>query len=78
VNDHDHSGNLLYFCQLNSIFLLLGDQIYVSKLVQNIQTTAIALTAIIVSRALTIYGLQCAEQPVRKKQKSRADRAVVG
>lgn len=40
---------------VNSIlFLLLGAQIHLPKLVQNIQTTAIAIAAIVVSRALTI------------------------
>ncbi|PZV18581.1 MAG: sodium:proton antiporter [Leptolyngbya sp.] len=42
---------------VNSIlFLLLGDQIHLPKLVQNIQTTTIAIVAIVVSRAIVIYG----------------------
>ena len=42
---------------VNSIlFLLLGDQIHLPKLIQNIQTTAIAVVAIVGSRALVIYG----------------------
>jgi monovalent cation:H+ antiporter, CPA1 family len=42
---------------VNSIlFLLLGDQIHLPKLMQNIQTTAVAIAAVVVSRAVTIYG----------------------
>jgi len=42
---------------VNSIlFFAAGDQIHLPKLVQNIQTTALAIAAIIVTRALTIYG----------------------
>jgi CPA1 family monovalent cation:H+ antiporter len=42
---------------VNSIlFLLLGDQIHLPKLVQNIQTTTIAVGAIVLSRAIAIYG----------------------
>ncbi|MDX2242718.1 MAG: sodium:proton antiporter [Leptolyngbyaceae cyanobacterium bins.302] len=43
---------------VNSIlFLLLGDQIHLPKLLQNIQTTTIAIGAILLSRAIAIYGL---------------------
>ncbi|PZO41926.1 MAG: sodium:proton antiporter [Pseudanabaena frigida] len=42
---------------VNSIlFLLLGDQIHLPRLIQNIQTTSIAILAIILSRAIAIYG----------------------
>ena len=42
---------------VNSIlFLLLGDQIHLPKLIHNIETTAVAIVAIVGSRALTIYG----------------------
>lgn len=42
---------------VNSIlFLLLGDQIHLPKLIHNIETTAVAIVAVIASRALTIYG----------------------
>lgn len=42
---------------VNSIlFLLLGDQIHLPKLIGNIETTAVATVAIVASRALTIYG----------------------
>jgi CPA1 family monovalent cation:H+ antiporter len=42
---------------INSIlFLLLGDQIHLPKLVENIQTTTIAVGAIVISRAIAIYG----------------------
>ncbi|PSB56708.1 cation:proton antiporter [Chamaesiphon polymorphus] len=42
---------------VNSIlFLLLGDQIHLPKLLQHIETTAVAVVAIVGTRALTIYG----------------------
>ncbi len=42
---------------VNSIlFLLLGDQIHLPRLLQNIETTAVAIVAIVGARALTIYG----------------------
>ena len=42
---------------VNSIlFLLLGDQIWLARLIENIGTTAIAILAIVGSRAITIYG----------------------
>jgi CPA1 family monovalent cation:H+ antiporter len=42
---------------VNSIlFLLLGDQIHLPKLIQNIQTTTIVVGAIVLSRAIAIYG----------------------
>jgi CPA1 family monovalent cation:H+ antiporter len=42
---------------VNSIlFLLLGDQIHLPKLIENIQTTSIAVAAIVLSRAISIYG----------------------
>lgn len=42
---------------VNSIlFLLLGDQIHLPKLLQNIQTTTVVVAAIVVSRAIAIYG----------------------
>lgn len=46
---------LVFF--VNSIlFLLLGDQIHLSKLIQNIQTTTVVVGAIVLSRAIAIYG----------------------
>lgn len=43
---------------VNSIlFLLLGDQVHLPKLIQNIGTTSIAIAAILISRAFTVYGL---------------------
>jgi monovalent cation:H+ antiporter, CPA1 family len=35
---------------------ILGDQIHLPKLLQNIETTAVAVVAIVGTRALTIYG----------------------
>lgn len=37
------------------LFLLLGDQIHLPKLLQNIETTAVVIAAIVGARALTIY-----------------------
>ena len=42
---------------VNSIlFLLLGDQIHLPKLVRHIGTTSIAIAAIVLARAITVYG----------------------
>ncbi len=42
---------------VNSIlFLLLGDQIHLPNLVQNIGTTSVAIAAVVVSRAVAVYG----------------------
>ncbi len=42
---------------INSIlFLLLGDQIWLAKLIENIGTTTIVILAIVGSRAIAIYG----------------------
>ena len=43
---------------INSIlFLLLGDQIHVSRLIAHLPTTTIAVLAVMVSRAIAIYSL---------------------
>lgn len=63
---------------VNSIlFLLLGDQIHLSKLVQNIQTTTIAIAAIIVSRAITIYGFSALSNWLVKTEISWRDQTVL-
>lgn len=63
---------------VNSIlFLLLGDQIHLSKLVQNIQTTTIAIAAIIVSRAITIYGFSALSNWLAKTEISWRDQTVL-
>lgn len=42
---------------INSIlFLLLGDQIHLPKLLNNLDTTSIAVIAVVLSRAVTVYG----------------------
>ena len=42
---------------VNSIlFLLLGDQIHLPNLVRNLGTTSVAIVAIVLARAVTIYG----------------------
>jgi monovalent cation:H+ antiporter, CPA1 family len=43
---------------INSIvFLLIGDQIYFRQIIPNLPTTVVAIAAVILSRAVTIYGL---------------------
>ncbi len=43
---------------VNSIvFLLIGDQIYLPRLTQNLATTMVTIGAIVLARAITIYGL---------------------
>ena len=43
---------------VNSIvFLLIGDQIHFSRLLGNLNTTAIAIVTVILARAIAIYGL---------------------
>lgn len=63
---------------VNSIlFLLLGDQIHLPKLVQNIQTTALAIAAIIVTRALTIYGFSALSNWLAKTEIPWREQTVV-
>ncbi len=43
---------------INSIvFLLIGDQVYFRQIIPNLPTTVVAIAAVILSRAATIYGL---------------------
>ena len=43
---------------INSIvFLLIGDQVYFRQIMPNLPTTVVAIAAVILSRAVTIYGL---------------------
>ncbi len=43
---------------INSIvFLLIGDQVYFRQIIPNLPTTAVAIAGVILSRAITIYGL---------------------
>lgn len=43
---------------INSIvFLLIGDQVYFRQVIPNLPTTAVAIAAVILSRAVAIYGL---------------------
>lgn len=54
---------------VNSIlFLLLGDQIHLSKLIQNLQTTTLVVGAIVLSRAISIYGFSAFTNGVAKTQ----------
>ena len=63
---------------VNSIlFLLLGDQIRLSKLLQNFETTAVVIVAIVVSRALTIYGFSIFSNGVAHTEISWRDQTVL-
>lgn len=63
---------------VNSIlFLLLGDQIHVTKLIGNIETTTVAIIAIIGSRAFTIYGFSALSNWLAKTQISWQEQTVL-
>lgn len=63
---------------VNSIlFLLLGDQIHLPKLIQYIDTSTIAIVAVIASRAVAIYGLSALTNAVAKTNISGRDQTVL-
>ncbi len=63
---------------VNSIlFLLLGDQIHLPKLMQNIQTTTLTVGAIVVSRAIAIYGLSALSNQVSKTKIPSPEQTVL-
>jgi len=63
---------------INSIvFLLIGDQVQFARLVQNWGTTAVAIGAIILARAIAIYGLGSLSNWLANSQISRANQTVV-
>ena len=63
---------------VNSIlFLLLGDQIHLPRLLQNIETTVVAIVAIVGSRALTIYGFTAFTSWLAHTNISWQDRTVL-
>ena len=63
---------------VNSIlFLLLGDQIHLPRLLQNIETTAVAVVAIVGTRALTIYGFTALTNWLAHTDISWQDRTVL-
>lgn len=63
---------------VNSIlFLLLGDQIHLPKLIQNIETTAVAIIAIVGSRAIAIYGFSALSNWLAKTEISWRDQTVL-
>lgn len=63
---------------VNSIlFLLLGDQIHLPKLLQNIETTAVAIAAIVGARALTIYGFSAFTNRLAHTKNSWQDQTVL-
>ncbi|MBM0743115.1 cation:proton antiporter [Phormidium sp. CLA17] len=67
---------LVFF--VNSIvFLLLGDQIQLPRLIQNFETTAIAILAIVVSRAITIYGFSLISGWLTKTTISLPEQTVI-
>lgn len=63
---------------VNSIlFLLLGDQIHLPKLIQNIQTTTVAVVAIVLARAVTVYGLSALSNGLAKTDISWREQTVL-
>ena len=63
---------------INSIlFLLLGDQIHVSRLIAHLPTTTIAVLAVIVSRAIAIYGLSALSNGLGKTEISWRDQTAL-
>ncbi len=63
---------------VNSIvFLLLGDQIQLSRLVRNFETTAIAILAIVVSRAIAIYGFSAISAWLTKTRIPWGDQTII-
>jgi monovalent cation:H+ antiporter, CPA1 family len=59
------------------LFLLLGDQIHLPKLILNFETSAIAIAAIVGSRALTIYGLSAVSNWIAKSNISWKTQTVL-
>ncbi len=63
---------------VNSVlFLLLGDQIHLSKLIRHIDTTAIAILAVLASRALVIYGFSALTNWLAKTNISWQEQTVL-
>lgn len=63
---------------VNSIvFLLIGDQIHFPRLWQNLGTTAVATGAIILARAIAIYGLGGLSNWLANSQISRQNQTVL-
>ncbi len=63
---------------VNSImFLLIGDQIRFASLSENIKPIAIAIVALLVTRAIGIYGLGSLSNWLAKSEISWADRTVL-
>ncbi|BAU10400.1 Na+/H+ antiporter [Leptolyngbya sp. NIES-3755] len=63
---------------INSLlFLLLGDQIHVSKLINNLPTTSIAVLAVIVSRAIAVYGFSALSNWIGKTGISWQNQTII-
>jgi len=63
---------------INSIvFLLLGNQILLPDLIDNFQTTLIALVAVVVSRAVSIYGFSAVSGWITKRPISLQEQTVL-
>ena len=63
---------------VNSIlFLLLGDQIHLPKLILNFSTSAVAIIAVLGSRAVAIYGLSALSNWIAKSDISWKDQTVL-
>jgi len=63
---------------INSIvFLLIGDQVHFTRLAQNWGTTAVAIGAIILARAIAVYGLGSLSNWLANSQMSLQNQTVV-
>jgi CPA1 family monovalent cation:H+ antiporter len=63
---------------VNSIvFLLIGDQIYLPRLTQNLATTTVTIGAIVLARAIAIYGLGCLSNWLANTQICLRDQTVL-
>lgn len=63
---------------VNSIlFLLLGDQIHLPKFLHNLSTTSVAIVAVVVSRAIAIYGFSAFSNWFAKTEISWRDQTVL-
>lgn len=63
---------------LNSIvFLLIGDQISFSSLGENLGSIAIAIVAVIITRAISVYGLGALSNRIAKSEITLPDQTVL-
>lgn len=69
--------NFLAFVVNSIVFLLIGDQISFASLKDNLGSIAVAIAAIIVTRAVSIYGLGALSNWIAKSQISWQEQTVL-